>query len=100
LNTKDWPPLETYWQSGIASQASKLDDRPFQTLGYLLLEKSKEPNWPLLLGIAYFDDCKVIDPRSPTRICPPDVRKIARLGLNLNPLGYRVDVKTSSDLLK
>jgi hypothetical protein len=95
LNAKDWPALEAYWQSGIASQTGKMNDRPFQTLGYLLLGRSGEPNWAFLLSIAYFDDCNVTDPQFPTRICSPDTPRMARLGLNLNPLGYRVDIKPS-----
>jgi len=44
LRAKGWPALEAYWQNGIASQMGKMNDRPFQTLGYLLLERSGEPN--------------------------------------------------------
>jgi hypothetical protein len=91
LNAKDWPALETYWQSGIPSQAGKPNDRPFQTLKrlYTCYLKNLRSQTGLFSGIAYFDDCKVVNSDFPTRICPPDLPRIAQLGLNLSPLGYR-----------
>ena len=89
LKARDWPALEAYWQSQIASQAGKMNDRPFQTLGYLLLARSGEPNWSLLLGIANFHDhCEIVNSDLHFPVCAPDLARMAKLGLNLIPLGY------------
>lgn len=88
LSSGETEPLRKYWQSQIVIEWNRMDDRPMQTLGALLLKMGDEPRWELLLGISAFSHCADSPSRWPVKLCPPDVKKIAQVGLSLKSLGY------------
>jgi len=57
LSSGETEPLRKYWQSQIVIEWNRMDDRPMQTLGALLLKMGDEPRWELLLGISAFSHC-------------------------------------------
>ena len=85
---RDFAGLRRYWQEQVAHQDILLNDRPFQTLGAILIRSNSVP-WPALLGIAIKSaSCPLDNPPTNFSRCPPDLHQMLRMRSSLEALGY------------
>jgi len=88
LSLGKWVEIQNYWQRQVSNQGKRLDDRPFQTIGALLMLRGKGPKWANLSGIASLSLCTSRAPAGQFQICPPDLRKMGRIRHELKALGF------------
>jgi hypothetical protein len=93
LAYQEWKSVQAYWRETSKSQANTIDNKPFQTVGALLLLRGKGPHWSQLLNIASLNRCaNSIGPQT-FEICNPDLMRLKMLRHELQALGF-----TSEDL--
>ena len=85
----EWKQIGVYWIERSKLQGNRMDDRPFQTLGAILLLRDRGPNWSDLFDISRFNSCPVSTTVEPFRVCPPDISKMRRAKHELKALGLR-----------
>ena len=85
---RDYAGLRRYWQQQVVQQTSWIQNRPFQTLGAVLLENSAVP-WPQFLGIALENgNCPLHNPPTNFISCSPDLPRMLRVRSSLEALGF------------
>ena len=84
----DYAGLRRYWQQQAVQQTSGIQNRPFQTLGAVLLESSAV-SWPQFLGIALENgNCPLDNPPTNFISCSPDLPRMLRVRSSLETLGF------------
>ena len=73
-----WEEIQRYWLTETKDQGMRMDDRPLQTLGALLLLRGSGPKWADLLNIAALNDCPSRTAAVSLQICPPDFARIKK----------------------
>ncbi len=85
---RDYAGLRRYWQQQVVQQTSWIQNRPFQTLGAVLLENSAVP-WPQFLGIALENgNCPLHNLPTNFISCSPDLPRMLRVRSSLEALGF------------
>jgi hypothetical protein len=88
----DWSEAQTYWLGHSKTQGQRKDDRPFQTLGaVLILRKRRGPQWTELLNASSANVCASSLSAGTFRVCDPDLSKMRGQKSFLLLLGYRAE---------
>ena len=87
-NERNYPKLRRYWQQQVPQQVLEVQNRPFQTLGAVLLENTVVP-WPQFLDIALENgNCPLNNPPKNFTSCSPDLPRMIRVKSSLEALGF------------
>ncbi len=94
---RDYAGLRRYWQQQAVQQVSGVQNRPFQTLGAVLLENGAVP-WPQFLGIALENgNCPLDNPPTNFISCSPDLPRMLRVRSSLEALGFVLPARDPND---
>ena len=83
---------QAYWLANSKTQGLKIDDRPFQTLGAMLILREKGgPHWAELLNASSANVCADSLSAGTFKVCDPDLPKMRGEKSFLLLLGLRAD---------
>ena len=87
ISSGQWSEVRDYWLSQAASEGDTIRDRPFQTLGALLLLRDRCPKWTDLFDISSHIMCPTEQGIGTFQICPPNLTKMKNFRREFKALG-------------